>query len=53
MGLFTKSPYLVIPANAGIQNHLILLDPGLVVIPDSDPGRGDEIWAVMMKYGPG
>ncbi|MBW2614588.1 MAG: hypothetical protein JRD02_00215 [Deltaproteobacteria bacterium] len=37
-------PFGVIPAEAGIQcfqKFMADLDPGLVVIPDSDPGRGD------------
>jgi hypothetical protein len=47
---FVKSLEIVMPdpvsgtgqARSGIQNVLNLLDSGLVVIPDSDPGRNDE-----------
>ncbi|MFP4039644.1 MAG: hypothetical protein ACLFS7_03795 [Desulfosudaceae bacterium] len=39
---FVKSLYIVIPAKAGIQNYLILLDPGL--------RRGDAIREIPTFY---
>ena len=44
-----KVLFSVIPAKAGIQCFQMLmtdLDPGLAVIPDSDPGRGDDFLRV-------
>ncbi len=37
-----KSPNPVTPAKAGVQKLLKVLDSGLVVIPDLDPGRNDD-----------